>query len=56
LRILACAVDIEKLAHLLGIEQMHRIRNWKELDLCRSNRQSSYAHIDVLFSEYLGWA
>jgi TnpA family transposase len=43
------------LAHLLGIELMPRIRNWKKLDLCRPDRHSRYSHIDDLFSEAVDW-
>src|SRR5260370_19825969 len=39
------------LAHLLGIELMPRIRNWKNIDLCRPDRKARYEHIDSLFSE-----
>jgi TnpA family transposase len=43
------------LAHLLGIELMPRIRNWKNLDLCRPDRNSRYDHIDSLFSGSVNW-
>lgn len=43
------------LAHLLGIELMPRIRNWKNIDLCRPDRKACYAHIDSLFSETINW-
>jgi TnpA family transposase len=43
------------LAHLLGIELMPRIRNWKKLDMCRSDRNSRYEHIDSLFSQTVDW-
>lgn len=44
------------LAHLLGIELMPRIRNWKNIDLCRPDRKARYDHIDALFSETIDWA
>ena len=43
------------LAHLLGIELMPRIRNWKNIDLCRPDRKARYEHIDSLFSETINW-
>jgi hypothetical protein len=43
------------LAHLLGIELMPRIRNWKNIDLCRADRKSRYEHIDWLFKETINW-
>ncbi len=43
------------LAHLLGIDLMPRIRNWKDLDLCRPDRNTRYDHIDSLFSETVNW-
>jgi TnpA family transposase len=36
------------LAHLLGIQLMPRIRNWKELTLYRPDHTSRYAHTDAL--------
>jgi TnpA family transposase len=44
------------LAHLLGIELMPRIRNWKNLDLCRPDRNGRYDHVDSLFSGTVNWA
>jgi TnpA family transposase len=44
------------LAHLLGIELMPRIRNWKNIDLCRPDRKARYEHIDSLFGETINWA
>src|ERR1039457_483117 len=38
------------LAHLLGIDLMPRIRNWKELHLFRADPATRYAHIDELFT------
>jgi TnpA family transposase len=43
------------LAHLLGIELMPRIRNWKNIDLCRPDRKARYEHIDSLFKETINW-
>jgi TnpA family transposase len=44
------------LAHLLGIELMPRIRNWKSLDFCRPDPKVRYDHIDSLFTEYVDWS
>jgi TnpA family transposase len=43
------------LAHLLGIELMPRIRNWKSLDFCRPDSKAHYHHIDSLFTENVDW-
>ena len=43
------------LAHALGIELMPRIRNWKDLTFFRPDAESSYEHIDSLFSEKIDW-
>ncbi len=43
------------LAHLLGIELMPRIRNWKSLDFCRPDTKARYDHIDALFTENVDW-
>ncbi len=43
------------LAALLGISLMPRIRNWKDLKLYRPHQNSSYTHIDTLFSDTIDW-
>jgi TnpA family transposase len=43
------------LAHLLGIQLMPRIRNWKELTLYRPDHTSRYAHTDALFTDTVDW-
>lgn len=43
------------LAYLLGIQLMPRIRNWKDLNLCRPSREHCYTHIDSLFSAQFDW-
>jgi TnpA family transposase len=43
------------LAHLLGIQLMPRIRNWKDLTLYRSGKASRYEHIDALFTDTVDW-
>jgi TnpA family transposase len=43
------------LAHLLGINLMPRIRNWKNLRLYRPDREARYQHIDSLFSDSIDW-
>ncbi|MEU7377571.1 Tn3 family transposase [Streptomyces albidoflavus] len=39
------------LAHLLGIDLMPRIRNWKDCLFYRPSRTAAYQHIDALFGE-----
>ncbi len=43
------------LAHLLGIDLMPRIRNWKELKLFRPSKGFRYRHIDELFKDVIDW-
>lgn len=43
------------MACLLGIELMPRIRNWKDLKLCRPSQDINYTHIDELFSDTVDW-
>ena len=43
------------LAHLLGIQLMPRIRNWKDLHLYRPGLECRYAHINELFSGQIDW-
>ncbi len=43
------------IAHLLGINLMPRIRNWKKLTLFRPSKQAKYEHIDALFSDEVDW-
>lgn len=43
------------LAHLLGIQLMPRIRNWKDLTLFRPTRTTRYRHIDTLFTDTINW-
>jgi TnpA family transposase len=43
------------LAHLLGIHLMPRIRNWKDLVFYRPDRETTYHHIDSLFTEVIDW-
>lgn len=44
------------LAHLLGIDLMPRIRNWKDLHFYRPSEDATYQHIDSLFSnEQIDW-
>jgi TnpA family transposase len=44
------------LSHLLGIELMPRIRNWKDMTLFRPNKQIVYKNIDALFTATINWA
>lgn len=41
--------------HLLGIQLMPRIRNWKDLRFYRPDKVTRYKHIDRLFSEVVDW-
>jgi len=43
------------LAHLLGIKLMPRIRNWQDLVLYRSDKNTTHQHIDALFTEVIDW-
>jgi TnpA family transposase len=43
------------LAHLLGIQLMPRIRNWKDLHFYRPDPTSRYSHIDELFTATVDW-
>ena len=43
------------LAHLLGIKLMPRIRNWHDLVLYRSDKNTIYQHIDALFTDVVDW-
>lgn len=43
------------LAHLLGINLMPRIRNWKDLKFFRPEKEVKYRHIDQLFSDVIYW-
>lgn len=49
------SLPIFALAHLLGIELMPRIRNWKEYRFYRPESSVRYPHIDALFSETVDW-
>ena len=42
--------------HLLGIQLMPRIRNWKDLKFYRAEKRTKYRHIDRLFTEVADWA
>jgi TnpA family transposase len=41
--------------HLLGIQLMPRIRNWKDLRFYRPAPHVHYQHIDSLFTEVIDW-
>lgn len=43
------------LAHLLGINLMPRIRNWKDLKLFKPSKDTKYNHIDSLFTDIIDW-
>lgn len=43
------------LAYLLGIELMPRMRTWNEVIFYRPDKQTTYQHIDALFTETVDW-
>jgi TnpA family transposase len=43
------------LAYLLGIKLMPRIRNWKDLQFFRPDKETTYTHLEGLFSEAVNW-
>ncbi|AUB35300.1 Transposase, TnpA family (plasmid) [Nostoc flagelliforme CCNUN1] len=43
------------LAYLLGIKLMPRIRNWKDLNFFRPDKETIYKHIDLLFKDPINW-
>lgn len=43
------------LSYLLGINLMPRIRNWKDLNFYRPDKETVYQHIDALFTESINW-
>ncbi|MGH2719714.1 MAG: Tn3 family transposase [Actinomycetota bacterium] len=42
---------VHALAFLFGFDLLPRMRNWKDLDFYRADREVRYAHIDSLFGE-----
>lgn len=38
-------------AHMLGVELLPRIRNWKDLTFYRPSPTAKYQHIDPLFGD-----
>lgn len=49
------AAPVFAFAHLLGIQLLPRIRNWKDLTFYRPDQDSQYQHIDALFGEVIDW-
>ena len=43
------------LAYLLGIQLMPRMRNWNDVDFCRPDKNTTYQHIDSLFTDTVNW-
>ena len=43
------------LSHLLGIQLMPRIRNWKKLTFYRADENDTYDHVDDLFTAVIDW-
>ena len=44
------------LAHLLGIELLPRIRNWKDLIFYKAEAGQTFTHIESLFGGVIDWA
>lgn len=42
--------------HLLGINLMPRIRNWRNLVMYRPDRSAKYKHINSLFTDTVNWS
>jgi len=51
----AQSAPVFSLAALLGITLMPRIRNWKDLTMYRPDKQTTFTHIDALFSDTVDW-
>lgn len=49
------SITVFALAHLLGINLMPRIRNWKDLIFYRPDKQAHYQHINALFTDVIDW-
>jgi TnpA family transposase len=49
------SVTVFAFTHLLGINLMPRIRNWKDLHFFRPSRKARYDHIDSLFTATIDW-
>ncbi|KAB8139570.1 Tn3 family transposase [Chloroflexia bacterium SDU3-3] len=43
------------LAHLLGIELLPRIRNWKDLIFFKATREQTFQHLEPLFQGVIDW-
>lgn len=41
--------------HLMGIQLMPRIRNWKDLKFYRADKATRFKHIDRLFTDVVNW-
>jgi len=51
----AQSTSVFGLAALLGITLMPRIRNWKDLKMYRPDKNTTFTHIDTLFSDTIDW-
>lgn len=49
------SITVFGLSHLLGIELMPRIRNWKGLIFYKPDKDACYEHIAPLFSDTIDW-
>jgi TnpA family transposase len=49
------SVTVFAFTYLMGINLMPRIRNWKDLDFFRADKQLRYRHIDGLFKGEIDW-
>jgi len=50
------SLPVFALTHLMGIQLMPRIRNWKDLTLFRPSQRVRYQHIDGLFTDTIDWS
>jgi TnpA family transposase len=44
------------LAHLLGIKLFPRMRNWNDVTFYRPDKDTTYRHIDALFTKSIDWS
>jgi TnpA family transposase len=49
------AAPVFAFAHLLGIQLLPRIRNWKDLTFYRPEQGSRYQHLEALFGDVVDW-
>ncbi len=49
------SVTVFALSHLLGIQLLPRIRNWKDLVFYKADERDTYTHLEPLFSGTIDW-